>query len=713
MKKKIIFHHQSFLFVFLLSLSFLLYGCNEVMIPTTPSEVLENPVLSHAGGFYEESFYLEIETDPTYDLYYTLDSSEPTRNSILYTEPIFIEKKTIEVSGSPLYIQNTGVSGQQINDPAYPISMIVSSTKNWVAPSEDLFGATVVKVKSFDSTENTSKTMTNTYFVDENMMERYSFPIISISTDIDHLFDYEEGINVPGKYYDASIPETGADNRTGNFFESGDAWERPMHMEYFNLNGEQELSQQAGIRIHGGLSRKYAVKSYRLYARSEYDEQSAFNYQFFEDKETELFKRIILRAGGQTYSYTFMGEAAAQSLLKPLDLDIQYSTPVILFMNGEYFGIRNIRDRLDTWHLSIEYDLNPDNITILTGYAYLDDGSSAGQSHYRNVYRYINVKDMERSYHYDYVSKRIDLDNFTDYYISQIYFANADWPQNNVLYWRYNTSYDKDAPSGKDGRWRFMINDVDAGFAASWGGNYPEYDMFERLSKESWKTGDLLMFMLDNEKFKADFINRFADLLNTVFSSEIAQGTVEEMRALYEVEMEEHIKRWGYPTSYIRWQAYVDNMKSFAKERPENLIEQLTEEFDLKGMSDITLNSDQLKGYIQVNRLNVNDTYVDLLDGSSWAGRYFNGIPVKLKAIPLQGYHFAGWFDENDHLMSGDIELDVDPADDIELTAVFAIGDPIVEEDALSVTTILIYASVFVISSLSITYFIMKRKIRA
>ena len=286
MKKKIIFHHRSFLFVFLLSLSFLLYGCNEVMIPTTPLEVLENPVLSHAGGFYEESFYLEIETDPTYDLYYTLDSSEPTRNSILYTEPILIEKKTIDVSGSPLYIQNTGVTGQQINDPAYPISMIVSSTKNWVAPSEDLFGATVVKVKSFDSTENTSKTMTNTYFVDENMMERYSFPIISISTDIDHLFDYEEGINVPGKYYDASIPETGADNRTGNFFESGDAWERPMHMEYFNLNGEQELSQQAGIRIHGGLSRKYAIKSYRLYARSEYDEQSAFNYQFFEDKET-------------------------------------------------------------------------------------------------------------------------------------------------------------------------------------------------------------------------------------------------------------------------------------------------------------------------------------------------------------------------------------------------------------------------------------------
>ena len=220
------------------------------------------------------------------------------------------------------------------------------------------------------------------------------------------------------------------------------------------------------------------------------------------------------------------------------------------------------------------------------------------------------------------------------------------------------------------------------------------------------------MFMLDNEKFKADFINRFADLLNTVFSSETAQGTVEEMRALYEVEMEEHIKRWGYPTSYIRWQAYVDNMKSFAEERPENLIEQLTEEFDLNGMSDITLNSNQQQGYIQVNRLSVNDTYVDLLDGS-WSGNYFNGIPVKLKAIPLQGYHFAGWFDENGHMISGDIELEVDPADDIELTAEFAIGDPIIEEDALSITTILIYASVFVISSLSITYFIMKRKIRA
>ena len=76
-----------------------------------------------------------------------------------------------------------------------------------------------------------------------------------------------------------------------------------------------------------------------------------FIINFFPDKEVDEFKRLILRNGGQSYQYTFMGEAFAQSLLKPLDLDIQYSTPIILFINGEYFGIRNIRDRFDTDYL--------------------------------------------------------------------------------------------------------------------------------------------------------------------------------------------------------------------------------------------------------------------------------------------------------------------------------------------------------------------------
>jgi hypothetical protein len=258
-----------------------------------------------------------------------------------------------------------------------------------------------------------------------------------------------------------------------------------------------------------------------------------------------------------------------------------------------------------------------------------------------------------------------------------------------------------------------MINDIDAGFAASWGGNYPEYDMFERLSKESWKTGDLLMFMLDNEKFKSDFINRFADLLNTVFSSKTAGSTVEQMRALYEKEMEEHIKRWGYPISFNVWQSYVNTMKRFADERPQNLIEQLYKEFDLSGMSDVTLISNQEQGYIRVNRLDVNEKYVDLLDDSTWTGQYFNGVPVTLKAIPLEGYHFAGWYDENGYLISGSIEIEADPQDEIQLEARFAIGNPILEEDqTLLQTNLIIYTSVFLISSISITYFIMRRKLK-
>ncbi|PKK93503.1 MAG: hypothetical protein CVV61_04350 [Tenericutes bacterium HGW-Tenericutes-6] len=603
-----------------------------------------NPILSFTGGFYGADFYLEITPKPNTKVYYTLDSSMPDTSKMRYQEPILIQEKWIEATGDEIRIQKGSFTGEP-PVPTYPISMIRTGSQKWKSPSEDIFAGTVLKVVAFHDTINTrSEVLTNTYFVHENMHEKYTFPVMSLSADIMDLYSYESGIFVPGLHYDPSISEDAHDNRTGNYYQTGDAWEKEAYIEYYDQSGMLLLSQDAGLRIHGGLSRKYLVKSYRLYARGS-GSNDMFSYPFFNDKDVDEFKRIILRGGGQTYEYTLMGEALAQSILKPLSLDIQSFQPVILFVNGEYFGIRNIRDRIDRYYISTHYDIDPDQLTMLTGHGSLEDGDLRGATHYHAMYQYAVTQDLSLKKHYEYIEKRMDIDNFIDYYISELYMANVDWPQNNIIYWRKNVSYNEDAPYGHDGRWRWIVYDLDASFGASWGGYYPEIDIFERLTGDSWKTGKLFYALMANDLFKGKFIHRFHTLLNTVFEENHVLEQVESMIDLYAPEMEEHIARYGYPSSYQNWLFYVNRMKDFAEGRPSTLRMQLKNYFDLGKTHQLTILHDPTKADLYLNQFlqTPQDRYdVDL----------FDHLPYDIRLIPKQGYRFKGWFDGYGRLLS-------------------------------------------------------------
>jgi len=673
-------------------------------------QVSLNPTLSHQAGFYDTAILLEIDAKPNTTIYYTLDSSEPNQSSYLYTNPILIEEEYVSVEGEGIFIQRNN-DGIPIGDPSYPISMIISTSKGWIPPLEDVFKATVVKVIAYDQDMNSSEILTNSYFVDENMDERYTFPVMSISTDIHNLFDYETGINVPGIFYDAEIGEEGSSNRTGNYFQSGDEWEKPVHIEYFTNDGNLEFKQNAGIRIHGGLSRKYPIKSYRLYARGSYDEESYFNYQFFEDKEIDLFKRIILRAGGQTYQYTIMGEAAAQSLLKPLDLDIQYSQPVILFINGEYFGIRNIRDRIDRYYLSTHYDMDPSDVTILTGNGYFEDGDTRGAAHYQAIYQFITLKDMSSKKNYEHVQTKIDVDNLIDYYIAELYFGNVDWPQNNILYWRKNVNYNPNAPYGHDGRWRWIIYDVDASFGASWGGFYPEIESFKRLTGENWKTGRLFTSLLKNDEFKAKFIYRLKDLMDSTFEVDRATTIVNEMIDQYKPEIQEHINRWGYPSSYATWLNYSERMVEFATRRPSHLESQMKDFLDLKNLSThhFLVNLDQTMGNLKVNSLVLEDTDI-------YENEFYDNLMVTMEAIPKNNHKFVGWYDSNGFLMSSNKKIVITPHQAFEIEARFEVGEEIPPNPLhFEYPGFVIFSSVFTLGSMSYLAYLLldaKKKLR-
>jgi hypothetical protein len=619
-----------------------------------------NPTLSHQGGFYDTAFELTITPKKNTTIYLTFDGSIPTKDSIVYQNPIFLEETYIVADGSEIIItENTTYDG--------PISMIRTTSSRWQSPKEDIFKAHTIRIMALDSMGNQSEVLTHTYFVHHDIYSLYTFPIMSLSTDRKHLFDYHEGINVPGAFFDDSI-ENERNNRTGNYFMRGIEWEKPVFVEYYDVLGQLQMALDAGMRIHGGLSRKYPLKSYRLYARKEYSKTNSFNYPFFDNSDDDAFKRLILRGFGQAYEYTLFGEAAAHKVLEPLKLDIQQSAPVILFINGEYFGIRNVRERLDQHYIERHYQINPSDLTMLVGQGYLDYGQAIGSAQYMSMYHFITTRDMNQQANYLQAEQQMDMDNFIDYNIAQLFFANMDWPQNNVLYWKKNVRYNPNAPYGHDGRWRWMVFDLDAGFAASWGGNRPDINSFERLTGDSWKTGELLLALMNNQEFKAKFVYRLLELSETLFHPDRTTQIIREMKLAYIPEINDHIARWGFPQSYNTWDNYVTRMTSFAIDRNTHFINHMEAFFGIDARIEIKIISDDSKGYLVVNGIeNYKNEIVESV---------YENLPIIVEAKAMPGYHLSHYEDQNGNRLSNQSKLVITPNQGLEIVAVFAIGEP-------------------------------------
>lgn len=477
-----------------------------------------------------------------------------------------------------------------------------------------------------------SKIITHSYFVDEDMQDKYTLPIVSITTNSDYFFDPNDGIYV-----------------NGNWDERGRETEIPAHIEFFEPQGELGFSLNAGIRIHGGATRRYPLKSLRIYARSEYDEKNIIEYDLFPNltkpgtnEKLTSFKRLLLRNSGNDFTRTMFRDAFSQELVKHMNFDTQSYRPSIVFINGEYWGIQNIRERYDDRYLENTYDLDPESITILEAGGVLDDGDPIGEENYKELIKYIQNNSMIESVHYNYVSTKIDIENFIDYYIAQIFFANNDWPHNNIRFWKKNVDQiikdDQTVPYGHDGKWRWMLYDTDHGFGLA---TEPSHNTLDHA------TGDnihKIMFssLLENNEFKKLLINRFLDMLNSTFTVDRIVSLIEEMESTIQPEIKEHIDRWVYPNYYDYWEYNVEVMKKFAMERPAYQFQHLKDYFSINNTADLSVYRNPL-GNVQVNSIVLNPDTPGIADSRTWKGTYFSEIPVTLSAQPKEGYVFKEW----------------------------------------------------------------------
>lgn len=664
-----------------------LYFLPLIFITPLFGQSLQTPNFSHESGFYEDEFNLTLtHDDPNVTIIYTLDGSEPDINNLegrtyQYKKQYpdseggvpypFFENQVITYSyQSPLLIQN------RVNFPSRYKSIATEILDNPYQP-ENVYKGTIIRAKAI-SNEVSSTIVSKNFFVSEDSSVKYTLPVVAISADDETFFGYENGLFVPGKLFDewrVNNPNLSTINKqfTANYLQSGSSFEKEVHFEYF-VNNKAVINQNIGIRLHGNYSRHSPNRSFRLYAKNAYG-KSSMNYNFFENYDYSSFKRLIFRNSGNDTYATMFKDGFVQSLTKHLSYDTQEYQPIVAFVNSEYYGIFNIRERFDEKYFERVYNISEDDIEILESQGVADPGDAV---FYNQMLTYLRENSLENDNEFDQFSRFVDIENFTDYYISEIFVGNNDWPTNNYEYWRKRAEYDTNAPYGHDGRFRWLYKDLDLAYD----GGYANRNDVAHAFRTDFDNDDrhtlIINKLIENPEYKKYFINRFGDLINTTFTSERALGLITQVSEKLRPEIPEFIDRWKTIHSMDFWHNRIDNIKLYAEQRPTYQKQHITEFFNLEGTYELTTNVANVEeGFVKVNTIEINNSTVGI-DGdySTWSGDYFKGVPVKLQAIALPGYTFSHWTGDVD---STESEITINPEENTNVIAVFqrdlSIGD--------------------------------------
>ena len=662
-------------------------------------EFLTPPLFSQESGFYTSSFDLNItHEDPQVQIIYTLDGSEPKLEHLQGAVYLHMDRY---MSPQQQLTEKTFITNEY--DPSDPIqirdrtsdvnyfsrmqTVVDENPEPYYFPKDSVFKGTVIRARAVKEGSIPSPVVTQTYFVTNEGRGRYSLPVLSISVQEDHLFDYENGIYVPGRIFDDVNPDNSRRDAETNYWQRGEEWERFASMELFEPeSATADYNVNMGIRIHGGWSRAHPMKSLRLYARNHYGE-NRFNYQFFPDESYMSYNRLLLRNSGNDWPEALLRDPLLQGIVKHMNIDTQAYRPFILFLNGEYWGIHNMRERYDKHYLARKHGVDPENIDLLSGNNIVKEGSNR---HYSETLNYIRQNGLVARNHYNYIQTRIDIENYIDYKIAHIFVANTDWLENNIDYWRKRTNqYEPLAPPMQDGRWRWLVYDMDSGFHLLSGCKTnidfctpPNHNTLAFAAREDGpsfpnppRATELFRALLENEQFRLDFMNRYLDQLNTAFLPDRLVTEVKRVAGDIEPEMSEHLDRWFSSLSgnrFNRWKNIINNrLLPFANQRPDYARAHLKEFFGIEDEHTLTVDlSNRIAGYIQINTVQIRPETPGVSSYPyPWSGAYFEDVPIKLTAIPRPGYRFSHWKVDDEQLETIDMTLNLKA--DTQIEAIF------------------------------------------
>lgn len=343
-------------------------------------------------------------------------------------------------------------------------------------------------------------------------------------TEESNLFDYERGIYVRGKVYDDWLNGDDYDASTpnwfmpGNYTQKGKEWEREAMMQIFE-DGQLALTQNVGIRIHGGATRSYPQKSFKVFARKEYGagklEYDLFsgNVSNYDGTPITAFDAFLQRNGGKDAMYTRFSDKLVQSLVSDRQFLTQGMEPCIVFINGEYWGHYELTEKVDKDYVSAHSGIPAKNICIVKKEA-LEDGSEETFAEWERLWQWIKDTDSSQQKNYDKLCEQVDMQGFMDYVSTEIYINNTDWDKANSAMWRAETP-DNSSPYA-DGKWRFILFDTEYS-AGIYGQAQPDENSFEVFQNKECFLADLFYSALENTGFREQFHDTFLEIAEQNF----------------------------------------------------------------------------------------------------------------------------------------------------------------------------------------------------
>jgi hypothetical protein len=437
---------------------------------------------------------------------------------------------------------------------------------------------------------------TQTFFINVST----NLPVVSLTASPYDLFDPDSGIYT-------------------NFTQD---WERPAHIEFFEDDKSPGFSEDCGIEIHGTQSANWAQKSFAVKFKQNYG-ISVLQYPLFPGFRVTSFDSFVLRNSGNDWQYTHMRDALMQMLVRDLDIEYEEYRPATAFVNGRYWGIYNIREKISEHYVEHRHGVDPDNIDMLENNKEIVQGDSL---HYKALIDFISANDMTTPAAFAYLDSVIDLTECVLYFAAQAYYDNMDWPGGNIRYWRERV------PGSK---WRWILMDLDFGFGLYAHGAFEDHIAFmfattpTRYSNPPWATL-LQRQLVENPTIRNRFINQVADLLNTNFRPSRVVTTINTMANHIATELVKHRARWGLAGESTA------KLITFAQDRPGYLRTHMRSYFACGADGALSLNS-TTGGAIRLNTLTLRPS------DAPFNGVYFQGNPVQLRAVPDPGYRFAGW----------------------------------------------------------------------
>jgi hypothetical protein len=432
-------------------------------------------------------------------------------------------------------------------------------------------------------------------------------------------------------------------------------WETMTSLEYFDTLGQQQFEMDGDIRRHGNDSWAYPQKGIRFYTRDDYGYANNIDYRLFKETPREEFDVIILKAGG---SDNFPGgfqnglltchlrDGFSQTLSQRhnLHLDERSWTPCVIYINGQYWGLYEIRERVDAEYADYYYDQEPELVDMLAywGGLTVEEGSDTA---WNNLYTYMTTHNLSDPVHHAYVDARFDLMSLIDYFILNTYTVNTDWLNWNTAWWR-----GRDTPGVK---WRYRLWDHDNTY--NLGQNYTGVNTTTYLNDPCNPTtlfpndpqvphSDMLNALMADSVFEALYINRYADLLNTTFRCDTLLAHLQRMVDQLAPEMPNHVARWG--GTVADWYTNLDSLRSQILGRCQVVDSLMVGCYTLTGPYDITVLVDPPgSGDVQVNTV--------VPAGYPYVGGYYGGVSVNLYALNTQNNPFLYWTLNNHALLPG------------------------------------------------------------